>query len=50
MTEFFDTEYPQLDAKTREFVAETIRKVCKKLPDEEIIQRGRAFINNVLGG
>lgn len=49
MDDLFNTEYPRLDRKTRRFVEETIKQVASKLPEDQVKQRARAFIEEVMG-
>lgn len=49
MDEFFTNEYPQIKPDTKKFVQETIRKLAGKLSEEQIKQRARSFIENVIG-
>lgn len=49
LDDLFNEEYPYLDRKDRKFVEETIGKVASKLSEDEIKQRARSFIDNVMG-
>lgn len=49
MDDLFSTEYPRLDRDTRKFVEETIRRIAFRLPEEQIKQRARSFIEEVMG-
>lgn len=49
MDDLFNAEYPRMDRKTRRFVEDTIKQVASKLSEEQIKQRARAFIDEVIG-
>ena len=49
LDDLFNDEYPYLNRKDRKFVEETIGKVASKLSEDEIKQRARSFIDNVMG-
>jgi hypothetical protein len=49
MDDFFNAEYPQLSRNARKFVEDTINQIASKLPEEQIKQRTRSFIEEVMG-
>ena len=49
MDDLFATEYPRIDREARKFVEDTIRRVAGKLSEEQIKQRARSFIEEVMG-
>ena len=49
LDDLFNDEYPYLNRKDKKFVEETIGKVASKLSEDEIKQRARSFIDNVMG-
>lgn len=49
MDDLFNTEYPRLDRDARKFVEDTIKRIACKLPEEQIKQRTRSFIEEVMG-
>ena len=49
MDELFNEEYTYLDTEQRKFVSDTIAKVASKLPEDEVKQRARTFIETVMG-
>lgn len=49
MDELFDEEYAYLDTEQRKFVSDTMVKIASKLPEDQVKQRARTFIETVMG-
>lgn len=49
MDDLFNAEYPRLDSDSRKFVEDTIRRIANKLTEDQIKQRARSFIDEVMG-
>lgn len=49
MDELYSEEYTHLNQEDRKFISDTIGKVASKLPEDQIKQRARTFIETVMG-
>lgn len=49
INELINSEYPHLTNDEREFVTETIRRIASKLSENQIKQRARSFIEEIMG-
>ena len=49
LDEFFNTECPSIDKEIRKMVSDVIIKIPTKLNEDEIKQRARTFLRDIIG-